>query len=114
VLAIVGWLVWISPLYALALEQAGPNPTREQIDEIMQNIMTSGQAHTMNAATLLILLVGILCSLSGLVLAIRSILRSTERRGMAIAACIIGACFLVCQAMPMFVALTTQQAVQGP
>jgi hypothetical protein len=64
----------------------------------------------MPATTLVIILVGVICSISGLVLAIRSLLRLQERRGMAIAACIISACFLVCQILPMLAALTAHQA----
>lgn len=109
VLSIVGWMAWLGSFFALVLEQAGPNPTQEQVNEIMGKMMSSGQSPTMNAATLLILLVGMVCSLSGLVLAVRSILRSPERRGLAIAACIISVCFLVCQVIPMLTALTAQQ-----
>jgi hypothetical protein len=91
-------------------EKVGPNASQEQIDQAARDLLVSGQAQPIPATTLMILLVGVICSISGLVLAIRSLLRLQERRGMAIAACIISACFLVCQILPMLAALTAHQA----
>lgn len=112
ILAIVGWFAWLGTQVALAQEKAGSTDP-EHIREAYLELVASGQAQTMNATTLLILLVGAICSISGLVLAIRSLLRLQERRGLAIAACIIGVCFLICQILPMLAALTAHQAAQA-
>ena len=113
VLAILGWSAWAATLLTLVQEKAGPNANQEQIDQAARDLLVSGQAPPMPATTLVILLVGVICSISGLVLAIRSLLRLQERRGMAIAACIISVCFLVCQILPMLAALTAHQAASA-
>jgi len=110
VLSIVGCLAWLGAQLTLVQEKAGSNANPEQIREAYHDLLVSGQAQVMSATTLVIFLVGAICSISGLVLAVRSLLRLQERRGMAIAACIISACFLVCQILPMLAALTALQA----
>ena len=113
-MAIVGWLAYAVTLYVFAQNQVGPDATPEQIDEALSKLMVSGQTPMIPPVAVFILLLGAICSLSGLVLAVRSLLRSQERRGMAITACIISACFLVCQILPMLAALAAQQAAQAP
>jgi len=112
VLTIVGWFAYLGTQVALAQEKAGSTDP-EKIREAYLDLVASGQAQAMSAATLLILLVGSICSIIGLVLAVRSLLGAQARRGMAIAACIISVCFLVCQILPMLAALTAQQAASA-
>ena len=108
----MGWFAWAGAQVTLAQEKAGFTDP-EQIREAYLDLVSSGQAQAMSAPTLLILLVGVICSTIGLVLAVRSLLRLHEHRGMAIAACIISACFLVCQILPMLAALTAHQAASA-
>ena len=102
VLCTLGMVVWFGQFGLLAVEKLGdnPHPTREETQkaqqEIMEEIIAEGRYPT-NTFSTAAALIGALCGLGGLVLAVRSLLRQERRRGMAIAACLIGACFVVCQ-----------------
>jgi hypothetical protein len=95
-----GWLAWFVMLTQLAMEKLGPDhtPTQQEAAQAVQEIMTSGETPTSPVITVVVF-IGIICGLGGLLLAIRSLLRQEARKGMAIAACIISACFICCQSL---------------
>ena len=105
VLSLLGYLGWFGQLASLALEKVGPNATQEEASrawqEVADEIMDRGLVPT-NRFSTATAIVGTLCGIGGLVFGSRSLMRQERRRAMAIAACIISACFLMCQ-MPMLV-----------
>ena len=103
VLSVLAYMVWFGQVAQLAAAKTGPDPSdaevREALTEVLREATASGRFPT-NRFSTSAAIVGTLCGLGGLLLGIRSAVRREERRGMAIAACIVGACFLPCQ-MPM-------------
>ena len=114
-LCLVGWLILMGTLASLAMEKAGKDATPEQINHAIMNILTSGQAPT-NPLVTAAAFIGVICGLAGLLLAVRSLLSQEARKGMAVAACIISACFICCQFIIIMtnlganLAVTTQPA----
>jgi len=116
-LSLFGWLVWSVSLSILLEKKVGPRPTQQQVAQATQEIMFSGEMPTNPLATAAAV-VGALCGMGGLVLAVRSLLRQEPRRGMAIAACIISVCFTCCQGLlltlPLAARGTTMPAATQP
>jgi len=112
VLAVLGWFTWLGSMIGPVMKRVGPNATEEQIQKEFQELISSGQVPS-NPMVAVLGAAGLLCAIGGVVLAIRSILRSEPRRIMAVIACVIGACFLFCQVILTWVALAGGQAMAG-
>jgi hypothetical protein len=83
-------------LVQLAEEKVGADPTQQEAAQALQEIMASGEAPS-NPLITVVALIGTICGLGGLLLAIRSLLSQEARKPMAVAACIISPCFICCQ-----------------
>ncbi len=117
VLAFVGYVALGAQITAATMERLPQNPTNQQIKEAQrefaQEIMEGGRFPPnplMTAAGI----IGALCGIGGIVLAVRSLIRQEPRRGMAIAGLIISACFVVCQFPLILFATMPQMPVRHP
>lgn len=104
-LAIAGYLTWFAPVSLAVLEKLGPNAPPERQQALFQELAFSEQFHEARTWAIPIYAAGIFCGVAGAVMAIRSLLRAESRRGLAIAACVLGACVTLCQVLPMLSAL---------
>lgn len=93
-------LVWLGMFGGKVMQRTGPEATQEEVNRIVQELVAKGETPRhpalAGAAT-----AAALASIAGLVLGVRSLVRQEPRRGLAIAACILGAMFLICQMMLM-------------
>lgn len=110
-LSIFASLVWLGNLARVLTEKAGPNATQEELAKVYSNMIASGQLPHSPLATAAAV-VGTLCGIGGLVLAIRTLLWQQPRRGMAIAACIICVAFSCCGGFLLLTSLAGRAAVQ--
>ncbi|MGQ9651572.1 MAG: DUF7560 family zinc ribbon protein [Phycisphaerae bacterium] len=110
-LSIFAAIVWSGNLMKSLTEKVGPNPTQEQIQKAYSDMISSGQLPYSSLATAAAI-VGTLCGIGGLVLAIRTLLWQQPRRGMAIAACIISVAFSCCGGFLLLTSLAGRAAVQ--
>jgi len=114
VLATLGWLVWMGSMLMRVADKVGPHATEAEQTQAVQELLASGQGYVLPAAAMVIFLVGLCCAVAGLVLSVRVLLGGHRRRGMAIAACIIGACVAFCQIMPLLSALAARHVASAP
>jgi hypothetical protein len=116
ILAVFAAAVWLLTVFSLAMQttavkKLGPNPSPEQVQKVMPEAMqeiTAGGRMPSTPLSTAAAIVGGLCGIGGLALAIRSLLWQQPRRGMAIAACVISAAFTCCQGMLLLVSLAGQ------
>jgi hypothetical protein len=116
ILAVFAAAVWVLTIFGLAMQTAamkklGPNPTPEQVQKAMPEAMqeiTAGGHMPKSPLSTAAAIVGGLCGIGGLALAIRALLWQQPRRGMAITACVISAAFTCCQGMLLLVSLAGQ------
>jgi len=101
VLATLGWLMWMGALAARMIQKVGPDATQAEQTQALQELFASGQGYALPAAAIVVFVVGLCCGIGGLVLSVRALLAGTHRRGIAIAACILGACVSFCQIIPL-------------
>ena len=113
VLAAAGYLVWIGSLSLAVQQKTGPNPTPQQQQAAVQELMASGQVQAPPRVAVAFFVVGLPLGVIGAVMAIRSLLRPESRRGLAIAACILGACATLCQILPMLSALMIRSGLHA-
>jgi len=90
----------------------GPGATRERIQaahqEYMKELVEDGRL-PVGGFVVACTLIGTGCSLGGLVLAVRALLRPAGRTAAAVVACVLGACFLACQALMMLALAESMQ-----
>ncbi|UCD29497.1 MAG: hypothetical protein JSV03_03175 [Planctomycetota bacterium] len=96
VLCFLGWIETTIILSNLVYEKVGLNASDEQMRQAIQEIVAGGNIPTSPLAASASI-IGAICGLGGLILAIKSLLQQETRKGIAIAACIISACFMCCQ-----------------
>ncbi len=90
----------------------GPGATREQIQAAHQEYMKEmieGGRFPVGGFVVACVLIGTGCSLGGLVLAVRALLRPAGRKAAAVVACVLGACFLMCQTLMMLALAESMQ-----
>jgi hypothetical protein len=100
VLCTIGAFVWVAVLGNIVLQKTGANATQAQQAQALQEILASGSA-PIHPFSVIAVLSGTFCGIAALILAVRSLVRRENRQVMAIAACIISACFVGCQIMLM-------------
>ncbi len=93
-------LVWFVMLLGLAMDHAGPNATQAELERAWQEIVAKGQAPR-SPGLAGAAVAAVLASAAGLVLGVRSLVRQEPGRGLAIAACVVGALFVFCQLLLM-------------
>lgn len=104
VFAALAWTVaWISTV----AEKAGPNATQSEIQKVIQDLAASGQV-PYSPLGMAAAVVGSLCGIGGLALAIRTLLWQQPRRGMAIAACVISVAFSCCGGLVLLINLAAR------
>lgn len=113
-IATAGYIALMGSYILTVQERLGPNATPQQIEDAMRQMMADGQLQLVSPVAAGFFAVGSLFGIVGLILAIRSLLRQEARRGLAIAACILGACITFCQILPMLGALTAPSTVPPP
>jgi hypothetical protein len=111
-LAFAGYLALIGSWGLAAQEKAGANATQRELEETMREMMVSGQLQLVPAISVTFFVIGLIFGLTGLILAIRSLMRQEAGRGLAIAACVLGACITLCQILPVLGALTAHSALR--
>jgi len=101
-LSLLALVAWAGAVGTQAVDKYGPNPSEEQIHQILENVITHG---TMPAPflTWIALITGAFCALAGIAMAVRSLLRQESHRLMAILACTLCVSFLCCQLALMLV-----------
>ena len=114
VLATMGWLVWMGNLGAKLMERVGPDATQTEQMQAAQEMIASGEASLLPPTAVVMFLAGLVCAALGLILAIRVLLTARAGRGLAIAACILGATVSFCQVLPLLSALAAQSMMNGP
>ena len=114
ILATLGWLVWMGTLAVQLEEHVGPDATQSELMQATQELLASGEGYRLPPAAVVLFLVGLVCGVVGLVLAIRVLLSARQRRGTAIAACIIGAAVSFCQILPLLSALAARSMTGSP
>lgn len=110
-LSIFGAMVWLYTWGTALEEKVGRNPTQEQIQKAYSDMVSSGQFPDSPLA-MAAAVVGALCGIGGLALAIRTLIWQQPRRGMAIAACVISVAFSCCGGLLVFLNLVTRVAPQ--
>jgi hypothetical protein len=113
-LASLGWLAWMSNLGSKLVERVGPDATQAEQMQAAQEMIGSGEASLLPPTAVVMFLVGLVCGGLGLILAIRVLLTGRHGRGMAIAACILGATVSFCQVLPLLSALAAQSMMNTP
>jgi hypothetical protein len=107
VVLIVLSLAWLAAISRQVMETTGPNAAQKDVERAFTELYTKG--HPPRFPGLATAALGaMLASIAGVVLAIRSLARQEPGRGMAIAACVVGALFLLCQFMLMMLLLGPQ------
>ncbi|NLE58955.1 MAG: hypothetical protein GX616_11375 [Planctomycetes bacterium] len=102
-------MVWLGTWVNVVAEKAGRNATQEEIQKIASELAANGQI-PYSPLAMAAAVVGSLCGIGGLVLAIRTLLWQQPRRGMAIAACIISVAFSCCGGLLVFMSLASRAA----
>ncbi len=98
ILAGVGLLIWLSTIASLVIKKTGPNPSEDQLRKALIEVMPSAPT---NPAATTVLFVGAFCGISGLALAIRSLVRSEGDTIKAIVACLLAGISVFCQVVMM-------------
>ena len=109
-LAILGWIVCYAGMISQILTKLGPNATQQQIQQATMDMMTSGKLSIVSPAGTVIFLAGAVCGVCAIWLAVRALVRHERGRGMAIASCVIGACFTFCQVMSILIGSAASHA----
>jgi hypothetical protein len=113
-IAAAGYLTWLMAV-SIAIEQkVGQGATRQQQDVALRQMLASGEMPPVPREAMVLFVGGALAGGLALVFGIRSLLRQESRRGLAIAALVLGASITFCQALPMLAALATRSATRGP
>jgi hypothetical protein len=100
ILASVAMLIWMSAILGMAMQKTGAAPTQEQLSQAVNEIIiTRSTPASPTAATMLF--VGAFCGISGLALAIRSLVRNEGNTIKAITACLLGGISVFCQVVLM-------------
>lgn len=95
---VIGGLAAVVIMVSQAQKNIGPDASQEQLAQEIKRMQMEGETpRNAKIITLTTGIVGVLCSLGGASLGLRSLLRSEPRRGLAIAACVIGGLFLMCR-----------------
>jgi len=119
VLSILGWFIWWIMITNKAIEKVGMDASQEELSRAVQEILLSGSVPISPFASAAAIL-GALCGITGIILAVRSLLQQQARKGMAITACILGVLFTCCQSSLIMTKLnpdwrvTTQPATTQP
>lgn len=100
VLCVVGLTIWSVPPYERAMREAGEGASPEQVQRAFQQIIVKGEAPASPAAVTT-LLVGVICGIAALALALKSLATRENHSVKAVAACLIAALFVVCQGIFM-------------
>lgn len=94
----------VSAILGQIIARAGPDATQEQLQaahqEYMKELIEEGRL-PVGGFVVACTLIGTCCSLAGLILAVRALLRPAGRKAAAVVACVLSACFLMCQALMM-------------
>lgn len=110
--AAAGYLLIFGAAINQITNKLGPDATPQQQQMMMQELMAKGELIPREAV--ICFFIGACLGIAGLVFAVTSLLRQESRRGLAIAACIIGACITFCQVAPVLNALLTRAAGHSP
>lgn len=97
-LSLCGWVLWMGPLVKAVTDKTGPTATPEEVTKVLQEMLINQQVPSNPSAGWAAGL-GIVCGLAALALAARSMIRQEGRTVMAIAACLLAALFVVCEAL---------------
>jgi len=100
VLSIIGCVIWYIMIIQMVIGRIGSDASEDQFFEEYMKILSSKTA-PIHPVPVALLVVGTLCGMAGLVLAVRSLLRRERRQVMALVACIIATCFVLCQILMM-------------
>ncbi|HOW72453.1 MAG TPA: hypothetical protein PKY77_17785 [Phycisphaerae bacterium] len=109
-LSILGWIICFGQIASQVMAKLGPNATQQQFQQAYMDMLASGKLSLVSPAGTVIFLAGTVCGICAIWLAIRALLRQERGRGMAIASCVIAACFTFCQVMSMLAGAVTVQA----
>lgn len=107
-LSIFGWMIWFSPVMNATIEKAGTKATPDELSRTMQEIIMSRKVPVSRGAGWMAG-TGLLCGIAALALAARSMIRQEGKPIMAIAACLLAALFVVCEAL-LALTLVSQHA----
>lgn len=104
ILAMAAGFVWSLMISHHAYNELGAGASQQELQQFIEKQMMAGKlpTHPLSAG---LAVISTLLGLAGLVLAVRSLVRQEPGRGLAITACIIGALFLFCQIMLMWLLL---------
>lgn len=94
-LCIIGTMAFSYQMQSIVEQKVGRTPSFVEAQRALQEALASGQVPR-SPVTMACAIVGGLCGIGGLALAIRTLLWQLPRRGMAIAACIISVAFSCC------------------
>lgn len=100
--SVVGAMIWSFGLFAMATKEVGKDATQEQLQKVAQEIMLKGAA-PVSPGAVTALTVGIFCGIAALSLAVRSLVGNERQHVKAVAAFLIAAMFVVCQALLVLV-----------
>lgn len=109
---VAGIGIWMVMLTKMVQDRVGTNPTRQQMNDALQQIMAEGKtprSPIVGAAVL----IATVCSISALVMAISALIRHERGRGKAIVACILSAALLFCQVGMILAAMASRAAAGG-
>lgn len=109
-LAFAGYLALIGSWGMAAQQKAGTNATQRELEETLREMMVSGQLQLVPTISVAFFIIGLLFGATGLILAIRALLRQEAGRGFAIAACVLGAFITLCQVLPILGAISARSA----
>jgi hypothetical protein len=100
-LSVLGWMICFGAIVSQVMAKLGPNATQQEIQQTYMDMLTTGKLSLVSPAGTVIFLAGTVCGICAIWLAVRALLRQERGRGLAIASCVIGACFTFCQVMSM-------------
>lgn len=109
-LSVLGWIVCYAGMVSQIITKLGTNATQQQIQQATMDMMTSGKLIVVSPAGTMIFLAGAVCGVCAIWLAVRALLRQERGRGMAIASCVIGACFTFCQVLSILIGSAASHA----
>jgi hypothetical protein len=96
VLCVLAWFFLMAVVMEKAMDIAGEDADAEQLNKVIQE-MSVEQNMPVPTSTKAMAVIGTLCGLGGIILAIQALVQSTSRKGMAITALVIGLSFQLCQ-----------------
>jgi hypothetical protein len=110
-LGTLAWFVLLITVSNSVVHKLGADATPDEVAQEIQKMMIEGRMPRPPLSTGAALL-GTLCGIGGLALAVRALILQERRRGLAIIACVISPAFLFCQ-IPLLMALLGRTMGQG-